>query len=78
MMPMEAAAFRGSQPKKSLPNTAASPSAPKSAKKMPNCAAAPRSAILGFAIRGPKSVIAPTPMKIMIGKMPVSMPNEKK
>ena len=78
MMPMEAAALIGATPKKSLPNTAARPSAPKSAKKMPNCAAPPRSAIFGFAISGPKSVIAPTPMKIMIGKTPVSMPNLKK
>ena len=79
MMPMEAAALIGSAPtKKSAPNRAAKPRAPKSAKKMPNCAAPPRSAIFGFAISGPKSVIAPTPMKIMIGKTPVSMPNLKK
>ena len=42
MMPMDAAALIGSQPKKSCPNIAARPSAPKSAKKMPNCAAPPR------------------------------------
>ena len=78
MMPMDAAAFSGSTPKKSLPKSAASPSAPKSAKKMPNCAAPPRRAVFGFAISGPKSVIAPTPMKIMIGKTPVSMPKRKK
>ena len=78
MMPIEAAAQSGSQPKKSAPKIAARPSEPKSAKKIPNCAAPPRSAIFGFAISGPKSVIAPTPMKIMIGKTPVSMPNLKK
>ena len=78
MMPIEAAALIGSQPKKSCPKAAASPSAPKSAKKMPNCAAPPRRAIFGLAISGPKSVIAPTPMKIMIGNTPVSMPNLKK
>ena len=78
MMPIEAAAEIALQPKKSSPKIAASPSAPKSAKKMPNCAAAPRSADFGLAISGPKSVIAPTPMKIMIGKTPVSMPNLKK
>ena len=32
---------------------------------------------MGFAISGPKSVLAPTPMKIMIGKTPVSMPKRK-
>ena len=78
MMPIEEAAFSGSQPKKSLPKIAAMPSAPKRAKKMPNCAAPPRRADFGFAISGPKSVIAPTPMKIIIGKTPVSMPNLKK
>ena len=35
--------------------------------KMPSCAAAPKSRLLGLAIRGPKSVIAPTPMKIRQG-----------
>ena len=35
--------------------------------KMPSCAAAPSSKLLGLAIRGPKSVIAPTPMKMRQG-----------
>ena len=37
--------------------------------KMPSWAAAPRSRLLGLAIRGPKSVIAPTPMKIREGRI---------
>ena len=48
--------------------------APTSVPKIPNCAAAPNNAVLGFAINGPKSVIAPTPIKINIGKRPVSTP----
>ena len=43
--------------------------APKYAAKIPNCAAAPSKKLLGFAIRGPKSVMAPTPMKIRDGKI---------
>ena len=80
MMPIDAAAFSGETPgpKKSMPKSDAQPRAPNSAKKMPNCAAPPRIAALGLAISGPKSVIAPTPMKIMIGNTPVSMPNLKK
>ena len=35
---------------------------------MPSCAAAPRSREIGFAISGPKSVIAPTARNIMQGK----------
>ena len=35
--------------------------------KMPSWAAAPSSRDLGLAMRGPKSVIAPTPMKIRQG-----------
>ncbi len=35
--------------------------------KIPNCAAAPNINDLGLAINGPKSVIAPTPMKIKQG-----------
>ena len=41
--------------------------APKNAVKMPSCAAAPSSRDLGLAIRGPKSVIAPTARKISGG-----------
>ena len=35
--------------------------------KMPSCAAAPSSSDFGLAISGPKSVMAPTPMKIRHG-----------
>ncbi len=37
------------------------------ARKIPSCAAAPSSRLLGLAISGPKSVIAPTPMKMSGG-----------
>ena len=37
------------------------------ARKMPSCAAAPSSSDFGLAIRGAKSVIAPTPMKMSGG-----------
>ncbi len=43
--------------------------APINVKKMPNCAAPPKKATFGFAIMGPKSVIAPMPIKISSGKM---------
>ncbi len=39
------------------------------APKIPNCAAAPSRKLIGFAINGPKSVIAPTPKKIRDGKI---------
>lgn len=58
MMPMAAATFA------SKPNT---PMAIRKAAKMPNWAAAPRSRDLGFASRGPKSVMAPTPIKMSEG-----------
>ena len=35
----------------------------------PNCAAAPIRKLIGLAIRGPKSVMAPTPMKMRQGKI---------
>ena len=41
--------------------------APKKAKNTPNCAAAPSSRLFGLEISGPKSVIAPMPMKIRQG-----------
>ena len=44
--------------------------APMKVAKMPSCAAAPSKRLLGFAIRGPKSVIAPTPIKMSGGRMP--------
>ena len=43
--------------------------APKYAAKIPNCAAAPKRKLLGLAISGPKSVIAPTPRKIRDGRI---------
>ena len=36
---------------------------------IPNWAAAPSRRLMGLAIRGPKSVIAPTPIKMRQGKM---------
>ena len=39
------------------------------AAKIPNCAAAPSKKLLGLAISGPKSVIAPTPKKISDGNI---------
>ena len=75
MMPIALASFR---PKPRFGKNAESPSAPNKAKNMPSCAAPPSRADLGLAISGPKSVIAPTPMKIMIGNTPVSIPNRKK
>ncbi len=75
IMPMEAASF--------MPNAngCASPKwmydkaiAPISVAKIPNCAAPPKSAIFGLAIKGPKSVIAPTDIKINSGKSPVWIP----
>ena len=43
--------------------------APKYAIKIPNCADAPKRKLLGLAINGPKSVMAPTPMKIKDGRI---------
>jgi len=43
------------------------PIAPIYVAKIPSCAAAPNNKLLGFAIRGPKSVKAPTPKKIKHG-----------
>ena len=48
--------------------------APANATNTPIWAAAPRSMVFGFAIRGPKSVIAPTPMKIRGGKISYLIP----
>ena len=41
----------------------------KYAEKIPSCAAAPRRKLFGFAISGPKSVIAPTPRNMSDGKI---------
>ena len=46
-------------------------SAPISVAKIPSCAAPPSIAVFGFAISGPKSVIAPTPIKIISGNRPL-------
>ena len=48
--------------------------APIRVEKIPNWAAAPSNVVRGFASNGPKSVIAPTPMNIIRGKMPVFIP----
>ena len=57
MMPMEAA-WGPVKP---------SSTAPKKAMNTPSWAAAPSSRLLGLASRGPKSVMAPTPMKMSDG-----------
>ena len=70
MMPIAAASFSV----KFISPSSVSPTAPSSVAKMPNCAAAPRNSVRGFASSGPKSVSAPTPMKMISGNAPVSMP----
>ena len=57
MMPIEAASG----------TVKPSSSAPTKAMNTPSCAAAPRKSVLGLAISGEKSVIAPTPRKISGG-----------
>ena len=59
--------------------TASSLSKPKSSarpmvRKMPNCPAAPSRKILGFSSSGPKSVMAPIPMKMSSGKSSLATP----
>ena len=66
IIPIEAASAR------LKPN--GSRSAPMSVAKIPNWAAAPSRAVFGLASNGPKSVIAPTPMKISSGNNPVATP----
>ena len=61
---------------KSNPGTAFNARAPISVVKMPNCAAAPSNKVEGFAINAPKSVNAPTPMKINSGATPEPMATE--
>ena len=71
MMPMEAA----SRMEKLMPGTRSeSSNAPIRVMKMPSWAAPPSRMVLGLAIIGPKSVRAPTPMKMRSGKTPVVMP----
>ena len=60
IMPMEAASDNSNTPVAS---------APQKATKMPTCAAAPRSRVLGLDMTGPKSVIAPSPRKMIGGSM---------
>ena len=76
--PMMPIALASLIPKPRSANIDERPRAPNRAKKMPSCAAPPSNADFGFAISGPKSVMAPTPMKIMIGNTPVSIPKRKK
>ena len=47
---------------------------PRKATNTPSCAAAPSSRLLGLLSRGPKSVMAPTPMKIRQGYREVLTP----
>ena len=64
MMPMEAASLMWKPSSAAMMIT----------KKMPNWAAAPNSSRNGLASSGPKSIIAPMPMKSSSGKSSVSMP----
>ncbi len=71
MIPMAAASRRVNE----IPGTASDrASAPSRVAKIPNCAAAPSSAVRGLASSGPKSVSAPTPMKISSGNSPLATP----
>ena len=45
--------------------------------KMPNCAAAPNSMSHGFSSSGPKSIIAPMPMKSSSGNSSLDIPASK-
>ena len=63
MMAMDAASFRS----KKKP-------AAKRVKKMPNWAAAPKSMSQGFSSRGPKSIMAPIPMKSSSGNSSLLIP----
>ena len=63
MTAMEAASFKS----KKKP-------ARKRVKKMPNCAAAPKSISHGFSSSGPKSIIAPMPMKSSRGNSSLDIP----
>ena len=64
MIPIEAASLT---PNIMLGTSALKTNAPTNVKNTPNCAAAPRRILLGFAISGPKSVIAPMPRNISGG-----------
>ena len=70
MIPIEAASLR----LKSIPGTQFSANAPSNVAKIPNWAAPPNNAVLGLANIGPKSVMAPMPIKISSGKIPVVIP----
>ena len=71
MIPMDAASKR----LKLIPGTQSDNSkAPMSVLKIPNWAAPPRRAVFGSAIMGPKSVMAPTPIKTSRGSTPVLIP----
>ena len=45
-----------------------------SVKKMPNCAAAPNNSIFGLESKGPKSIMAPMPMKSKSGNSSLRIP----
>ena len=67
MIPIEAASLN----EKSTPSIPVrlNAQAPRKVTKIPSCAAAPSSKLLGFAIRGPKSVIQPIPKNISGGNI---------
>ena len=69
IMPMEAACFMVKD--KSPMCILVMAMAPISVAKIPNCAAPPKRAVFGLAINGPKSVMAPTAIKINSGNSPV-------
>ena len=48
--------------------------APSNVAKIPNCAAAPSNNVFGLAKSGPKSVNAPTPINMINGNAPDSIP----
>ena len=72
MIPVAAACFKVNETTPSLFNS----KAPITVAKMPNCAAAPNINVLGLASIGPKSVIAPTPIKMTNGATPEPIATE--
>jgi len=64
IMPIEAAVFR-SKPRSVATIIVAN---------IPNCAAAPKNIMRGFLKRGPKSIIAPTAIKMRIGNNSFAIP----
>ena len=69
MIPMDAASWGLKKPDRR---------AAEKATNTPNCAPAPISKLLGFEIRGEKSVIAPIPMNISEGYIPSFTPRYRR